>query len=54
MILYNEDLQNLSIVFEIVKVALENKMSSDIVGRDLDVSDEELDRIYKFVTEKLS
>ena len=48
----NED--NSLLFFRIAKVALENKVSSRIVCRELDLSEEELDRLYLMILEKLS
>jgi hypothetical protein len=44
---YNESAINL--VFLVAKVALENSVSSDIVGRELDLSPEELDKLYEMI-----
>jgi hypothetical protein len=44
---YNESAVNL--VFLVAKVALENSVSSDIVGRELDLSPEELDKLYEMI-----
>jgi hypothetical protein len=54
MILYNKDLQNVSIVFEIAKVALENSVPSKIVGKELNLSSVELDKLYEMITHLLT
>jgi len=44
---YNKSTINL--VFLVAKVALENSVSSDIVSRELDLSPEELDKLYEMI-----
>jgi hypothetical protein len=53
MKMYNED-SGMSLFLRIAKVALENSMSSKIVGKELDISPEELDRLYEMIIENLS
>jgi hypothetical protein len=36
-------------ILEIARVALQHKVSGDIVARELDLSDEELDRIFSII-----
>ena len=49
MKIYNESA--ISLVFRVAQVALENSVSSDIVGRELDFSPEELDKLYEMIIE---
>ena len=44
---YNESA--ISLVFRVAQVALENSVSSDIVSRELDLSPEELDKLYEMI-----
>lgn len=43
------DQSDLQIILEIARVALQHKVSGDIVARELDLSDEELDRIFSVI-----
>jgi len=47
MKIYNESA--ISLVFRVAQVALENSVSSDIVSRELDLSPEELDKLYEMI-----
>jgi hypothetical protein len=49
MKIYNESA--ISLVFRVAQVALENSVSSDIVSRELDLSPEELDKLYEMIIE---
>lgn len=40
---------DLQTILEIARVALQHKISGDIVARELDLSDEELDRIFLII-----
>lgn len=53
MKMYNED-SGMSLFLRIAKVALENNVSSKIVGKELDLSPEELDRLYEMIIKNLS
>lgn len=51
MKIYNESA--MALVFRVAQVALENSVSSDIVGRELDFSPKELDKLYEMILETL-
>lgn len=54
MKIYNESAMALVFrVFRVAQVALENSVSSDIVGRELDFSPKELDKLYEMILETL-
>ena len=46
--------QELVTALEIARTALEHKTSADLIARELDLSNEELDRIFELIEKKLA